>query len=195
MDFYKKNPVIKGTIYVQGKEMNDDTVVCGEEFRMFADPATFPNVPVRLVRVDFNALNADQVAQVQGLSKEQAARPPRHLPPIMSEQFSVSSMGELKPIPKVEEKKDVIAEKKAEKLVVSKADKSLTEVFTMAEFINAFPGVTEENAENILAKFKTLRDFANATNVDLRTVGVRSNFFVRLRNAATEALQEYEDEE
>jgi ERCC4-type nuclease len=84
---------------------------------------------------------------------------------------------------------------KPEKLVVAKADKPLMDIFDMDMFIDKFPGVTAENAESLLAKFKTLRDFANATNVDLRTAGVRSNFFTRLRAAAMELLDEYEDEE
>jgi hypothetical protein len=196
MEFYKKNPAIKGTIWVQGKEVGDNDVVCGEEFRLFADPSTFPGIPVRLIKTEFGSLNQEQVKQVQNLSKEIAERPPRHLPPIMSDQISMTSGGEVKIIePIIEKKNDNAVEKTQVKLVVSKADKPLTEVFSFDEFVGTFSGITEGNAENILNKFKTMRDFAKATNVELRTAGVKSNFFSRLRTAVITLLEEWENEE
>jgi len=49
MRFYKKNTAIDGTIFVNGKSFDNDTVVFGDEFAPFADPNTFPGIPPRLV--------------------------------------------------------------------------------------------------------------------------------------------------
>lgn len=98
MEFYKKNPKIEGNITIQGRLLTDDTVVCGDEFKPFADPKTFPGIPPRLIGVDFKSLTKDQQAQVQDFIADKKDLPPRHLGVIKSDQFTSIDGGSVKVI-------------------------------------------------------------------------------------------------
>jgi hypothetical protein len=87
MKFYKRNPEVEHEFTLQGIVMDEDTVVCGEEFAPFADPKTFPGRPPKLIVVAFESLTDDQKFQVKGFADNQAVKPPRHLGVITSDAF------------------------------------------------------------------------------------------------------------
>jgi hypothetical protein len=199
MRFFKKNPEIKSQICVNGKMLDDSTVVCGEEFIAFANPATFPGTVTRLVEVQFGDLGEEEQAQVKDFADEQASKPPKTLGVVMSENFLVQSGGavDLKnrpaPLrPKLTSKKDKNKEGFVQKEVPpKKVLPVLAEQYSVVDFIEKFKGVTDKNARQILEAFKTIDDIANASNTQFRKVGVQPNFYERLRKQAKgEAIRE-----
>lgn len=212
MEFYKKNPEIKGTIFVQGEEMDDEKVVCGEKFRPFADPNTFPGKPPKLVKTELESLDSKQITDVKNQAKAEAEKPPKHLGVIKSSQFDVTKdtgevriehkselpdkeilpdmesegLEEINPM-KVEKAKDV-------KLVSDSdlASKTLKEIYTVEQIIEVFPGITDKNAEAFVKAFDKVHDVSVASNVDLRRIGVPSNYFRRLRDRASDILKDQE---
>jgi hypothetical protein len=96
MKFYKRNPEVKHEFTLQGIVMNEDTVVCGEEFAPFADPKTFPGKSPKLIVVTFESLTDDQRFQVKGFSDKQAMKPPRHLGVITSDAFHLHGESKFK---------------------------------------------------------------------------------------------------
>lgn len=206
MEFYKKNPEIKGSITVQGKLIDDDTVVSGEQFKVFADPKTFPGTTVRLVRVEFKDLSQRQKDQVQDFIAEQKGLPPRHLGVIKSDAFKATDGGNVKvvdtaavtptstravrsePVPPKE------PERPREPLVDPSKEKPklVSEMFTHQTFAETFPGITEKNAKKALKQTTTLEALANADNATLRKMGISPSFYGRLREKAQELLGEQE---
>jgi len=187
MEFYKKNPKIEGTITVQKVLLDDDMVVTGEEFRIFANPKTFPSIPVRLVAVDFDSLTETQKERAIQFAKERGQPAPRHLGVIKSENFELTRDGAFKihSQPKKPSK-----QAPAPVLPPKKAEPKLTQLYNLDEFIDIFPGITDRNARQVRRKFLTVKSLAEASNADLRAVGVRSNFFKRLRDRANLEMEQ-----
>jgi len=212
MEFYKKNPEIKGTIFVQGEEIDDEKVVCGEKFRIFADPSTFPGKPPKLVKTELESLDSKQISDVKKQVKEEAAKPPRHLGVIKSTQFDITrDTGEMRlenrperpneaVLAKLEaEVEEEIIPEKVEKVeevkLISESDlasKTLKEIYTVEQIIDVFPGITDKNAEAFMNMFDKVHDVSVASNVDLRRLGVPSNYFRRLRDRASDILKDQE---
>ena len=199
MRFFKKNPKIDGLICVNGKMMDDTTVVCGDTFAIFADSSTFPGALPRLVEVQFGDLGEEERVQVKEFADEQASKPPKTLGVVMSENFLVQSGGAIdlknKPAPlrpKLTSKKDKNKEGFVQKEVPpKKVLPVLAEQYSVVDFIEKFKGVTDKNARQILEAFKTIDDIANASNAQFRKVGVQPNFYERLRKQAKgEAIRE-----
>lgn len=213
MEFYKKNPEIPGTIFVQGEAIDDEKVVCGEKFKPFADPNTFPGRPPKLVKVEGKELNRGQIDDVQKQAKKQANEPPKHLGVIKSAQFVVNKeTGEAKlkaepklppeakpkkvvePEPKeeVELGEEAEAKEEAEPVIEeqkSKGSRKISEMYSTEDIVEVFPGITDKNADQFSKKFSTLMDVVHASNVDLKKIGVPSNYFRRLRDKAVEIIE------
>jgi len=202
MRFYKKNPEIRDTITVQGVALDDEKIVCGDRFAIFADPATFPGIPVRLIEVDFSEMSRDQQRRAADCAAEHDGIPPRSLGVIKSDQFQVTPAAEVKvvsppPRPVVKEqekpvdngldvlKKHIESEKKSK-------THALETLFSLEDFIDTFPGVTPANAQILRKKFKTLDELVEASNSTLRACGVKPNFFGRLRDRAQAEIDELE---
>jgi hypothetical protein len=116
MKFYKRNPEVEHEFTLQGIVMDEDTVVCGEEFAPFADPHTFPGRPPKLIVVSFESLTDNQKLQVKGFADKQAARPPRHLGIIKSDMIHTPGESKFKisNVPDIsKERKKKLAEAKA----------------------------------------------------------------------------------
>lgn len=207
MNLYQKNPEIKGTICVNGKLIDDDSIVFGKDFDMFANPKTFPGQTVLLVRVEFDKLSKEQQEKLKVFESELKPKPPRHMGAITTANFKNQGDGTVKlsnkpeviaPPKKVEAAKEVVEEKKEpEKKTVEQmiqdeenAPVNIDEVFSPSEFVDDFAGITEGNVGKVMKSFKTFNDLAGASNTDLRKVGVRSNFFGRVRERAQEIIDE-----
>jgi len=206
MEFYKKNPSINGVIVVRGVSMNDDTVVCGGDFEMFADPMTFPGKPPKLVRVDISELTDEQKEQVAEFISDQRKKPPRHLGVTKSSDFSMNSFGDLKikSNPSVDRKLEKRLEKeqfiKKETTKDSPMDivrkqeeprvKSIADQYSPMELVEALPGVTKRNAKNIIEKVKTMGDLSMLSNVGLRSLGITPPFYKKLRKKARALVEE-----
>jgi len=210
MNLYGKNPKIEGTICIQGKTLDDDSIVFGKEFDMFADPRTFPDIEVKLVRVSFNDLTDTQKMKLQGFEGQLQPKPPRHLGPSTTANFKNAGDGSVKMAAKPEKfipppQEVVEAPKVVETVEVKEPEVKSTaqviqdeenepvridEFFSNAEFVDDFAGITDANVEKVLEKFETLDDLVSASNTDLRASGIRSNFFGRVRDRATEVLEE-----
>jgi len=209
MNLYKKNPEIEGTVCVNGELMDDDSIVFGKDFEMFADPKTFPGQKVILVRVDFNKLDEKQMAKLQQFEVGRHPKPPRHMGPITTANFKNAGDGSVKmsnkpdkvtppkaPEPVTEKKKE--PEKKTVEEIIQDEESEpvkIDEVFSQPEFVEDFAGVTDGNVKKVLKKFKTFDELAKASNTDLRAAGVRSNFFGRVRDRASEVLEEIAKED
>lgn len=209
MDFFKKNPKIKGAVCVQGYTLDDESVVIGEEFKMFANPKTFHGRDPMLVPVAFEELSEGQKATLEKFMATQKPKPPRHLGPITSANFDVSMKGEARiklsepvrtavaPTPEPEpepepdeETAEVAEEKGAVEGLKEEPSTVLTEIMSTKEMVDEFPGITNSNVSKIIKKFKTLEDLVEASNVDLRSAKVRPNFYNKVREAAEEKLKE-----
>lgn len=195
MNLYRKNPEIKGAICVQGQTVDDDDIVFGNEFERFADPNTFPGIPVRLVRIEFQKLNPEQREKLRGFENQLQPKPPKHLGVITTANFRSSDEGvevaKAKPasiFPKEVEPKTVETTIEEEE----KAPVRIDELFSEVEFIDNFHGVTETNVKKVLKKFSTIEGLAKARNTELRQTGIRSNFFGRVRDCAKGILNELE---
>jgi len=195
MRFFKKNPKIEGDICVCGKPFSDDTVVFGEEFAPFADPKTFPGMEPRLVECQMNEIQGEKLDNLKAFETSRVPEPPRHSGGTTTANFHMEGEGAkidiLAPIrtavaptpkpvedtPKVEEilKRSVVDEEKIPKV------KLISELYSPSSMASECPGVNESSASKIIAKFKTLEDLASASNVDLRTAGIRSNYFNKVR--------------
>jgi len=200
MEFYKKNPEIKGNITIQGKLLDDTTVVCGEEFDIFADPTTFPGKPVKLVKVEFNKLKGEEKGQVEEFSKERHSKPPKHLGVVMSSQFDVTNEGDMKPRPEMikKEKPKPPAPLPLEEEVkksLKKESPPIGEAYSIQELIDVFPGITEVNAGSVIEKKMTLKGLSEASNSSLRRMGIAPSFFGRLRTKAIDLLKSVDEEE
>lgn len=197
MDCYKKNPEIEGNITVQGKLLTDDTVVCGEEFKPFADPKTFPGKPVKLIKVEYQDIDTKQKKDVADLVKEQANKPPKHLGVIRSENISATENGEVqvaKPVPDVPE---LEAEKAKEKEKTDDAPGKKQEVlirdkYSEQDLLDLLPGVTDSNVARVLKYSTTLDAVVNASNTALRKMGIAPGYFGRLRDKAKSLVEEEE---
>jgi hypothetical protein len=198
MRFFKKNPKIDGLICVNGKMMDDTTVVCGDAFVMLADPSTFPGMLPRLVEVQFGDLSQEEQTQVKEFADEQASKPPRTLGVVTSENFlvhdgAIDLKNKLAPLKsKLTAKKDKKEEEFPQKEVPpKKVLPVLAEQYPVVDFIEKFKGVTDKNARKILDAFETIDDLANASNAQFRKAGVQPNFYERLRKQAKgEAIKE-----
>jgi len=189
MEFYKKNPKIEGNITVQGEAMDDDRVVCGKDFKMFADPATFPGMLPRLVTVDFDKLTDSQKEQARAFAIAQGEKPPKHLGVIKSDDFLTTDAGEVqvvkKPVPlkrvepKVPEKSEAkISDPRPQKV------KTINDMYSPQAFVELMPGVTDGNVKKVFNQATTLADLSQASNVQLRKMGVSPSFYGRLRDKA-----------
>lgn len=202
MRFYKKNPDVEGTPFVCGKRMDDETIVCGEEFAPFADPKTFPGKPPKLVEVSIDVLNEKQKLMAKDVAIEQAERPPRHLGVVTSDSIASGIKG-TGPINIVESPTDMGSGKNKKssqaKVIPDKKKYEIKDVFTdkipvlntkygETGLIDVFPGITERNVKKILSSFNNLLELTNASNADLRKAGVQPNFFDRVRKTAKDEI-------
>ena len=197
MEFYRKNPVIKDVIWVQGERVDDETVLAGDEFKPFSDPSTFPGVPPKLVKMEPEKLSPEQLGDASDLVKKQSERPPRHLGVIKSSQFAVTPECAVRvyeemvrDIPVKADGAVVVggqAEKDSVAVVDGGVEKLLSELYSEQELIEAFPGITVKNASKVLSSFKLLPDLARASNVDLKMAGVQPSYYRRVRRVATNA--------
>lgn len=180
MEFYKKNPDIKDeVICVCGESIGPDTVVCGEKFRPFADPKTFPGIPPRLIKVELTELNQQQKQDVVEQVQKEADVPPRHMAPTTTSSFKMTQDGsfEIRTSPVVDKEPE-------KKIVLEKHEDLLSEVYGIDRMTKVFPGVTETNVNKILDKFRTLEDLKNASNADLRACGIKPGFYQKIRDKA-----------
>jgi hypothetical protein len=212
MNLYKKNPKIKGSFFLQGELVDDDTVLAGEKWEMFADPSTFPGRPPKLVKQEFNDLSHDERKVVSELPADTGKIPPRHIGPTTSAAFELDTVGDLKIKSNVTQEKRsgqtgairVVPGPNEEELALERADEVveeltppkskskeivLDEAYTKATLTEALPGVTKSNVGKVFRGFRTMKELARAGNSDLAKVGVRSNFFIRLREAATNIVE------
>lgn len=196
MQFFKKNPEIKWSITVQKVLLEDDTIVCGDEFAMFADPRTLPGSVVKLVSVDVKDLTEEQLKQVGQFSVEMSRRPPKHLPPTSSENFMTDkTSGDLQiikaPTPKPVEKKITKEDiKEVVSDITGKTPKKLSELYSRKEIAEILPGVTEKNAKRVLDGICTLRDLSLSSNTKLRKVGIMPAYYKKARDTAARLLSE-----
>lgn len=216
MNLYKKNPEIDGSFCLNGNTLDDDSVVAGKEFDAFANPATFPGRPVKLVRVEFDDMTDAQKESAKAFVDNMKDKPPRHLGAITSKAFEMTQTGEPRikisepvrtavaptpkpePIPEPEVEPKTVAEALGEGIedpTKEAPDTSLDGLFTSETLAKRFPGVTPANAGKVLDKFDKVEDLAGASNVDLRSVGVRSNFFSKIRGEAKALLEEMTSED
>lgn len=192
MEFYKKNPEIKDeVIFVCGERIASDTVVSGEKFRPFADPKTFPGIPASLVKVEFNQINDDQRQHAVSVAEKEANEPPRHIGPTTSANFKMTSDGdfEIKSNPVVEQEKKEKEEVKAQ-AESGKKEILLDDVYGAEKMAILFPGVTEDNADRVIGKFKSLANLSRASNIDLRACGINPALYKKLREKACLLLDE-----
>lgn len=91
--FYKKNPDVEGVIGVQGVSFDNDTVVEGEEFAIWADPATIPGQPPSLVAVSAEQLTPEQAESLQYYRSHKKPKPPKHLGPVTTKNFKNTDDG------------------------------------------------------------------------------------------------------
>jgi len=82
-----------------------------------------------------------------------------------------------KPVVKEEPKDEPksLAEEKAPRV------KLLSEQYSPATLVDSCPGLNDSTAAKVLAKFKTMAELSEASNVDLRSLGIRSNYFNKVR--------------
>lgn len=195
MNLYRKNPEIKGTICVQGQVLDDDDVVFGNEFERFADPNTFPGITPRLMRIEFKDLSKGQKEKLKGFEDQLQPKPPKHLGVITTANFRSSDEGvevaKAKPVSVFPKEEPKTVEKIVEE--EEKVPIRIDELFSEAEFIENFHGITEANAKRVLAKFSTIESLAKARNTELRQTGIRSNFFGRVRDCAKGILNELDE--
>jgi len=187
MNVYKKNPEIKGNISVQGKTFDDETIVVGGIWEKFADPNTFPGIPPRLVRAEFNDLTKKQQEFIKHLVPDEEK--PKHLGPTTTKNFDVVDSGKAAVVKQETTKKENKPEPVKEVKLPEKP-KTLDEMFSLEEFIDVFPGVTEKNAKKVLDSFATLDSIIEAGNADLRKAGITPSFYARVRKTALERKEE-----
>lgn len=198
MRFYKRNPKIKETVFVCGKAFEEDTVVFGDEFAPFADPNTFPGIEPRLVECQMGEIQGDKLAKLKEYESDKVPERPRHSGGTTTANFHMGDEGARidivapirtavapSPVPQATQQ-----EPSQEPSAVDEAKapqrKSLSEMFEPVAMAEACPGVNASSAAKIIAKFKWPQDLANASNVDLRATGVRSNYFSKVRAWAKE---------
>lgn len=187
MEFYKKNPKIKENITVQGVLFDDVKVVSGEEFKIFADPKTFPGIPVKLVVVNFDKLTKDQQDQAREFAIKQGQKPPKHLGVIKSDDFMVTESGDIKVEKKIASPKEAVPPKKTVSQIQippKKKDREIKEIYSAQEFVDLMPGVTGANVKKVLKRTTTLKALSVMSNADLRKMGVSLSFAGRLREKA-----------
>ena len=189
MRFFKKNPeVLSKAICVNGKMVNNDTVLCGDEFIKFANPSTFPGKPPRLVEVSFDSLSDGERGQAKIFADERVGRPPRSLGVVKSKDFFVQEDGSID-IPSSPSSSSDKGRSRNLPLQTEVPPKKtipkLSEAYSEIGLIEAFPGITDRNSKEILSRFETVKDLAGASNARLRKAGVQPNFFERIRKKAT----------
>jgi len=199
MNLYKKNPVIKGDICVNGEMLDDNRVVAGAEFDVFSDGASSPDGVPRLVRVNPDVAGIEAVKEAQELVQKKASEPPRHLGVITSAAFSAANDGSVvinvareEQIIKEEVKEEVKKEVKEEvKEEVKKEVKEEVDLVSNYDELSlrALPGVTDGNSNKVLKIFPSLKTLSMASNADLKRAGVNSNFYKRLRAAVLAELK------
>jgi hypothetical protein len=201
MNLYKKNPKIEGVIWIQGQEVDGDTILVGEEYEVFADPMTFPGRPPKLVKVEFSKLSSAKQREIEDMSMEVAKKPPKHLGVVKTDSirmadgdYKISNKPITKPAKPVVSMKADASKKVAPKVKPENVEYVviLKESFTRDELIDSLPGITESNVKGVLDKFETLEELAKADNVSLKSAGIRSNFFTRVRETAAEMLRNAE---
>jgi len=211
MILYRKNPKIEGDMTLQQIPFDDDMIVFGEEFAMFADPMTFPGRPTKLVVVEYKDLSKSQKAALDHFQATRKPAPLRHLGVIKSDMFDVKETGEVElvskgmnkfaepeaPVPTVEDdpehvevQEDVDPDVEYKEVIST----DLRDMFNKDELVDEFPGITEANSENVFEAFKTIEDLSEASNVDLKKAGIRSNFYSRVRGTAKEFLESMQEE-
>ena len=188
MEFYKKNPEIKGDITVQGKAIGDDTVVCGEEFKIFANPNTFPGKLVKLIKVDPEDINKKQKKEVDVLAKEQAEKPPKHLGVITSDNMSSEKRPDVRAEPTIPDMQGKMKEEDEKK--EGKKEFLIRDKYSSQEMLETFPGVTEANVEKVLKYATTLERIVESSNSALRKMGIAPGYFSRLRDKAKELSEQ-----
>lgn len=204
MNCFKKNPKIEGDfVWVQGKKIGKGEgateVVCGEEYKPFANPNTFPGRLPKLINVSVNDLTTKEKDDAAKSIKEQAEKPPRHLGVIKSDQIGKNLKGGGKDgdqMMKISSQKDVTPEVKAKVEDQTQELKGKVKIFgkdiAREEVISIFPGVTAKNVDKFIDQFKTAEEVVAASNVDMKKSGVAATYFRRLREKA-EALLEGEE--
>jgi len=181
---------------LQGQEINDSTVLMGEKWEMFANPATFPGVPPKLVKVEFGSLSLEERMKVQNTPEE--VEKPRHAGVIKSDFIKEPKVENAVVVPvvsliKTGDKKidpeSAVVKKEVELQQQQSQVHKITDVYEISYFIKDFPGITEKNVKKVLEKFQTIEDLLNSNNSDLSQVGVRTKYFGNIRGAAKDVLE------
>lgn len=225
--FYKKNPVLEGIQGVQGMSFDDDTVVEGQEFAIWADRRTFPPpwIPP-LVIVTAQEMSREQAEALNFYRANKVPPPPRHLGVITTKNFENTDEGAKvqfmqppirheAPAPRIDDDAEAkAAAEKAEKeenerraaqteqdrvdaedKEKQKAAGTPIDSIAIESLIEYLKGVTEKNASAVIKRFATLEELSKASNADLRTCNIKSNFFKLVRSSAVELIAALEQEE
>jgi len=217
--FYKKNPKVDGVIGVQNVSFDDDTVVEGDEFAMWANPNTFPGWTPSLVVVTAGELTKAQAEALQYYRSHKKPAPPRHLGVITTKNFENTQEGAKvqitqppikheAPAPdpdddaeakaarekaEKEEEERLAAQTEQDRLAAEEAakKKSGTPVsnFTPDQLVDGIKGVTGKNVAKVMKKFPTVEAIAKASNIDLRSCGIKANFFKAVRDSAAQMVE------
>lgn len=214
MRFYKKNPNVEGTVFVCGKPIDDKAVVFGEEFAPFADPRTFPGIEPRLVECQVDEIKGDKLDSLKDFEKSKEPERPRHAGPTTTANFHMEGDGARvdmndamrtavapTPAPAPTSVSSSIQGGSSEKKAAESSDpkslqeekavkpKLISELFSPISMAEHCPGIGESTAAKIIDKFSTMDELANAGNVELRALGVRSQHFNKVRAWAKTKIQ------
>lgn len=196
MKFYVKNPNIRHSVTVQGVQMNSDTVVCGEEYALFANRNTFPGKEPKLVEVDFASMTSDQQKAARSFAAKTGQKAPRHLGPTTSASINVKDTvsQKLQSLPDIEKNTETKKKQRCDEKpsVLSEGLPALRDLYQPEQMVDQFPGITNENAPRVLEAFDTFDDLIRAKKSEMRLAGISPTYSTRLRRAARRAKEAHE---
>lgn len=205
---FKKNPIMPGNVCVERQLFDDNTVVYGDEFKVFTAPMVAGMQPA-LVAVSEDDLTEKQRAFLADYIKTKPTPPPRHLGPTVSNfmkdaadgSFIVARTGsrdvdssgnsgtgnaatESLGQPEVENVAKDPSEQPGVHMDTILKDRA-ERLLSRAEMIASLPGVTDRNVEKLekIIGNSPVR-IAAASNSDLRRAGISQMFFKKVRDAA-----------
>jgi hypothetical protein len=225
MIIYVKNPDRKEeAVGCCGVYFDKDTAVFGDKFLPFTDPTTFPGKIPMLKICSFDDLTPEQRNSFEKFRDDYKEPPPKHLGLITTQNFKTYDDGARviistnnvshdapKPEPlkddpvaieeqknEIENEKDVSEEKKKlanQQMFVEEDTGVKLNDYSPNDLVRLLPGITSRNVNSLLKHVDTMEDLTETSNIVLRKVGVRPNYFDRLRSVARAFLDELGSED